>query len=207
MMHKQNSVLCLVIMAVLLSWACTALAVAVDSILPFEDSASHLWGYKDARGTVLIAPCYSVAQDFSPEGIAAVADQSGWMYIDTKGKVLIRPFILDNGPDPFQQGLARFRDKGKIGFFDQKGKVIIDPKFDFALPFSDGLAAFCQGCKEQQEDEHHSVVGGKWGFIDTTGQIVIAPQYEKADPFEQGKAKVMLNGQPLTIKKQGELIQ
>ena len=201
MIYKQNSMLNLVIVVVLLSWS--GMALAMESIFPFEDPDSHLWGYKDVGGTVLIAPCYSVAQDFSPEGIAAVADQSGWMYIDTKAKVLIRPLILDNGPDPFQEGLARFGDKGKIGFFDQTGKVIIDPKFDFILPFYDGLAAFCQGCKEQQEGEYHSVVGGKWGFINTKGKIVIAPKYEKADPFEQGKARVILNGRPLTINNHG----
>jgi len=29
------------------------------------------------------------------------------MMIDKKGKVLIRPYLYDNGPDPFQEGLAR----------------------------------------------------------------------------------------------------
>ena len=202
-MYKQHGISILVIMGIL-SLAFTA--VAMDSIVPFEDPLSHLWGYKDAGVTVLLAPSYSVAQEFSSEGIAAVADQSGWMYIDTKGKILIRPFIFDNGPDPFQEGLARFRDKDKIGFFDQTGKIIIEPRFDFVMPFSDNLAAFCRGCKEIQEGEHSAVSGGKWGFIDRKGKIVIAPRYENVETFEQGRAGVVLDGRSLTINKKGELI-
>jgi hypothetical protein len=54
---------------------------------------------------------------------------------------------------------------------------------------------------------HNTVLCGKWGFIDIKGKIVIAPEYEKADSFDQGKAGVVLDGRPLTINKQGKLIQ
>jgi len=183
------------------------MAVGAESPLPFEDSATHLWGYKNPAGKVIITPRFSAAEDFSARGIAAVADGSGWMYIDTKGTVLIRPFIFDNGPDPFQEGLARFTKNGKFGFCDDGAREIIPARFDFAAPFSDGLAAFCSGCKQKKEGEHYAVEGGLWGFIDRQGAVVIPLKFEKADSFEKGKAKVMLNGQWCFIDKQGNAVK
>jgi hypothetical protein len=182
-------------------------AFAAEVLSPFEDPGTQLWGYRNPRGAVVIAPRFSVAQDFSERGIAAVADESGWKFIDRKGRVLIRPYLLDNGPDPFQDGLARFREAGKFGFFDERGKLVIAARFAFAAPFSEGRAVFCQGCREQAEGEHHSMQGGLWGFIDRKGKIVITPRFDKADSFHQGKARVMLNGRWITIDRQGHPIK
>lgn len=182
-------------------------ASAVESLLPFEDSRTHLWGYKNSAGTVIIVPRFSAAESFSNRSIAAVADKSGWMYIDTGGTVLIRPYLFDNGPDPFQEGLARFIKNGKFGFFDESAREIIPAKFDFIFPFSDGRAAFCSGCKEKKEGEHSSFEGGQWGFIDVQGGIVISPKFEKVESFEKGKARVMLNGRWCLIDKQGNTVQ
>ena len=100
-------------------WVVSAHAAPVLSA--FEDPASGLWGYRDARGAVVIEPRFLVAQDFSAHGIAAVADAVGWKIIDQRGAVLIpQPYLVDNGPDPFQEGLARFVEGGRIGFFDRE---------------------------------------------------------------------------------------
>lgn len=181
-------------------------AFAMEALSPFEDPVTQLWGYRNARGAVVIKPRFTVAQPFSRGGIAAVADHSGWKYINRQGKTLIRPYLLDNGPDPFQEGLARFTEVGKVGFFNERGKIVIPARFTFAAPFSEGRAAFCQGCRERPEGEHRSVGGGLWGFIDRKGRIVITPMYEKADSFRQGKARVMRNGHWIAIDRQGHRI-
>jgi hypothetical protein len=85
--------------------------------VPFQDPDDETWGYRDPAGKVLIPTRYILAEPFSRGGIAAVADKQGWTYIDTRGRVVIRPLLVDNGPDPFQEGLARFRHGTKIGFF------------------------------------------------------------------------------------------
>ncbi len=118
-------------------------------LVPFENEGK--WGYKNASGQVLIKPQFDMANDFSPEGIAAVVDDKGWAYINEKGETVIRPFVIDNGPDYFKQGLARFRINNKFGFFDRKGKIIIGSQFDFALPFHEGLAAICVDAKKTRK--------------------------------------------------------
>lgn len=166
------------------------------------------WGYMNESGSVVIEPQFIIAHDFSPEGIAAVVDESGWAYIDKKGKVVIRPFIFDNGPDYFREGLARFTEGDKVGFFDKKGRMVIRPAFDFALPFYEGLSAICMGCRKVVVDGEHSMrTGGKWGYIDKKGQIVIPLKFENASNFENGKASVELNGESLSIDKKGRIVK
>lgn len=178
-----------------------ALARGAAAPKPFE--AQGKWGYKDAQGKVVIPARYLVAQEFSPEGIAAVADADGWAYIDAQGRVLVRPFLFDNGPDYFRQGLARFLSRGKFGFFDQRGKVVISARYSFALLFSEGLAAVCEGCKEVPEGEHRVMRGGRWGYINRQGTLVIPTQHEEAGSFQQGRARVKLGGQWRWIDPRG----
>jgi hypothetical protein len=204
-MHAKNRGLGLLFAALILSWPGAALGA--EDLLPFDDPSTHLWGYKNGCGTVVIQPRFTVAQGFSAQGIAEVADESGWMIIDKKGKVLIKPYLFDNGPDPFQEGLARFQEGGRFGFFDKHGRVTIPARYDFAAPFSEGRAAFCEGCSEHREGEHSSYRGGKWGFIDRKGRVVIAPKFHDARSFERGRASVLLDGQWTATSKTGDPIR
>ena len=71
---------------------------------------------------------------------------------------------------------AEVKMASKYGFIDKSGKVVIEPQFDNAEPFSEGLA-----CVEKD---------GKWGFIDKSGKMVIEPQFDGASDFSEGLAKV-----------------
>ncbi|MBZ5516641.1 MAG: WG repeat-containing protein [Acidobacteriia bacterium] len=170
-------------------------------LTPFERDG--LWGYKDIQGKVMIKPQFEMAEEFSAEGVAPVVDGNGWAYINASGKVVIRPFVVDNGPDYFTEGLARFTREGKFGFFNKWGRVVIAPKFDFAAPFAEGLAAFCQGCREEPSGEHRLVKGGKWGFINRRGEIVIPAKFDEVEIFRDGRAHVKAEGKWQYIDKGG----
>ena len=177
MQSVRNQIIKLGRAASLLALGAVLAACAVRSqegrpkLLRFEENG--LWGFKDASGNVVLKPRYLDAYDFLQEGIAAVADEKGWSYIDEKGNVLIRPFLYDNGPDYFKDGLARYEEKGKLGYFDTRGKVAIKARFDFALPFENGRAEVCQGCVKKAEGEQSHWEGGLWGAIDKTGALVV----------------------------------
>jgi len=173
--------------------------------VPFEKDG--IWGYRSEDGRVVIEPRYDVAQPFSENGIAAVADSGGWSYIDPTGRTVVRPYVYDNGPDPFGEGLARCVVGGKVGFFDERGRVVIEPQFDFASPFHEGLAAVCNGCREIKEDEHRRVEGGTWGYINPTGNIVIPLEFDSASDFEGGRAIVSTTGRKLTIDRSGKPVE
>ncbi len=179
-------------------------AVQLTHLSPFEKDGR--WGYKTAQGEVAIEPRFVVAKAFSSEGIAAVVDDSGWAYIDRSGKIIIRPFVFDNGPDPFVEGLARFVAGSKLGFSDRRGHVVIPPGFTFAEPFSEGRAVVCDGCREVAEGEHKLFQGGRWGYINRAGKLVIALQFEAAESFKNGRARVKIGGQWKYIDLKGAVM-
>lgn len=174
------------------------------TLVPFKQDGK--WGYRDNSGNVVISPRFELAHKFSPEGIAAVVDEKGWAYIDRAGHIAVRPLVVDNGPDYFREGLARFSRDGKVGFFDRHGKVVIHPLYAHAEPFFEGRAAVCEGCTAIEEGEHRAVRGGKWGFIDRAGRLVIPLRFAGAGNFENSRARVRLATEWLYIDRDGRTV-
>lgn len=85
------------------------------------------------------------------------------------------------------------------GFIDKTGKVVIPLMYDYALPFSEGLAAVASR--------------GRWGFIDKTGAMIIEPQFDTLDiqpddigGFREGLAAVSMNDRWGFIDKLGNIV-
>ena len=58
----------------------------------------------------------------------------------------------------------------KYGYIDQKGEIVIEPQFNWADRFSEGLALV------RMEDDNLGY-NGKYGYINPEGKIVIEPAY------------------------------
>jgi len=173
----------------------------------FEDNEKY--GYKDEKGNIIIPAKYIVADEFSDEGIASViVDSEGWNIINKHGEVILKPFIFDNVPDTFEEGLARYVDNDKMGFYDKYGKIKIYANYDFAHSFVEGRASVCNGCTREYIGEHYIMVGGKWGFIDKEGKLVIDMIYKDAKYFSDGVAEVTTeDGEVIKIDKDGNVIK
>lgn len=67
----------------------------------------------------------------------------------------------------FGEGLAPAKIRDKWGYINQFGEFIISPDFDFAKPFSQGLALVNIGGKFKEDKEQGKTyfIGGKWGYI------------------------------------------
>ncbi len=105
----------------------------------------------------------------------------GWLWTRRDGLAL--PVLtVDNGPDPFVQGLTRARRAGKIAFYDRRLRLVLATPFDWAFPFNDqGEALVCEGCRSDGHPEHASMVGGRWAIIDRKG-LVLIPLAEDGEP-------------------------
>lgn len=68
-----------------------------------------------------------------------------WVGINAQGKVLLEPFIYDNGPDYVREGLFRFVENKKIGFANLNGQKIIPAQYSFVEPFEQGYARYYIG--------------------------------------------------------------
>ncbi len=174
----------------------------------FQDSRG-LYGFKNVRGEIVIPAKFKYAYKFNKYGIAAVQTDNNWQYINTRGRVLLQPFIFDNGPDYFQEGLARCVNKNnKVGFFTERGIIVIKPKYDFATPFSEGFSSVCIGCKNVpvfRGSEYHVVRGGKWGIIDKTGKILVKLDYDHAERFNNGVAELKKGSVKYFVDRTGRI--
>src|ERR1019366_7878495 len=66
---------------------------------------------------------------------------------------------------------------GRWGFVSNSGELVINPQFERADVFAEGLAA---------------VRLDKWGYVDVSGKVAINPQFDKADVFSEGLAAVKI---------------
>jgi hypothetical protein len=164
-----------------------------DGLASFRDKRfSDPWGYIDKIGKVVIEPQFDAAEDFR-NGVARVgfatlkgkllsmvADvglECDYKFIDRTGK-----FVPEPSPLHYATGepgeLIPFRKGDVAGYLNAKGEVVIQPQFQVASAFSEGLACVC---KE-----------GLFGYIDTRGEWVIPPRFQYANDFSAGLAGVPL---------------
>jgi hypothetical protein len=114
-------------------------------------------------------------------------------FIDQTGAILMKPSAdimpphhLDNsgyfaeGLEPIQVQLKTKWPPLVWGYMDTKFNFIIEPQFEGAEPFSEGLAAV--RVKKQP---------WSFGYIDHTGNFVVQPRFEEAHPFSEGLAQVV----------------
>ena len=80
------------------------------------------------------------------------------------------------------------RIDGDWGYINENGRIRIEPEFNSAETFSDGLARIREG----------SV-----GYIDPSGEYVIEPRFEDGLPFKEGLAAVRVDGRWGYINKSG----
>lgn len=182
-----------------------------------------LTGYLDTNLNVAIEPKFKSAGNFH-FGRARATDVDGsTYYIDKTGHKISD--IEARGE--FQDKKAFVVSNGKYGFIDLGGKIIIEPQFEQATHFGEGLAGVRIGDKWGFIDESGKIVikpqfdsvgvfnegfvsieiNGKWGFADRTGRIVIEPQFDKWTYwFEDGIAEIRINGKTGYIDKTGNYI-
>lgn len=157
------------------------------------------WGCIDKNGNMVIDTNYVSINGFH-EGLAFVWKDYPWrseahpVCIDIKGNVVIEELPEVGGEIDhlcFSEGLACIKVNGKYGYIDKTGKFVIEPQFDFAQNFSDGLAMVAY----ENERVYHGVNVSDYicGYLDKKGKIVIRPKYALADNFSEGLAAVCLN--------------
>lgn len=88
--------------------------------------------------------------------------------------------------------LLPFFQSGMFGFMDSVGRVIVDPVYESAFCFSDGLARVR--------------LNGSYGFVNAKGTLVISNQHATATDFSDGFAVVSDNGSMGVIDKRGNTV-
>ena len=167
------------------------------SYLPFVDSNTKKWGFKDADGNIVIPATYEKVWEFS-EGLAPVQirDKTAaykWGFIDKDNKFVIPATYVD--ARPFSEGLAPVDTDvywGGWGFIDKDNKMIIPAVYDGVTRFTEGLAGVAKD--------------GKCGHIDKNNRFVIPPSYEGVAGFCDGLARVIIKEKAGFIDRNNRIV-
>jgi len=145
-----------------------------EYLLLAEDPASGTYGYYNHKGE-LVVPFgkYALCLTDTFRTHAVVLKEKEFVVIDRQESVLYQVFKYDNGPDFSVDGLFRIVQNGKIGYADAKTyQVVIQPQFDCAFPFEDGVARVSNNCKTEIQDEYSIWTSDDWKLIDKSGKFV-----------------------------------
>lgn len=125
-----------------------------DYLISYEvkQAVGELYGYKYRNGKIAIKAQFTSIYTDTLYNMAIVLKNWQWVGIDRTGKVILTPYIYDNGPDYVEEGLFRFVENGKIGFADEDGNKKVKARYDFATPFSDGLSEYSIGGEKIYEN-------------------------------------------------------
>lgn len=190
------------------------------------------YGFINEDGEYVVKPVYINAHGFS-EGLAVAVKPDGKIeYIDSKGKTAFTlPADIEQGGD-FNDGLALILKNDLYGYIDTKGAIVIEPKFENATAFNEGLAIIGKMNKDKTVFEYGAIntdgeqviepkfenlsafkegmasfsKKGKYGFIDTKGEEVIDTNYDDVGTFSQGLAPVEKKGKWGYIDTKGEMV-
>lgn len=176
-----------------------------DYLISYSDSttAEELIGYKDNLGKIIIDAKFTHVYTDTLYTMAIVLKNWEWVGIDKNEKVLLKPFIFDNGPDYIEEGLFRFVENNKIGFADTDGRKIIIAKYDFATPFKNGLSEYTLGGQREYEkgDEHWWWIGRyESGYINHDGKE-FSKVTERREAWTKDKKHFLLNSKGQIVKE------
>lgn len=135
-------------------------------------------GFIDSKGKIAVQPKFDRAFPFY-NGRAKVEIGNELRFITQDGDFLQTPQLLE--ARNFSEGLAPARIRGHgardelWGYLSTDGCIAIQPRFQFAGDFRDGLAVV--------------VTDGKLGYIDKAGKFVIPAKFDVPVPFTRSMHK------------------
>lgn len=150
-----------------------------DFLVSFTDTTRDEHGYRNQNGDIVIQlGRYSFCFTDTFKTYAVVAKpEVGLVAIDRQENILYEVFPYDNGPAYASDGLFRMLRNKRIGFADATtGKIVIEPQYDCAFPFENGIARVSIDCKTQSDGEHTTWVSNNWFYIDKSGKKVDKPK-------------------------------
>ena len=163
-----------------------------DRILVRRDGK---YGYLNHKGKEII-PCQYDHASLFKDSRANVSIKGKWGIINTSGKTIL-PIEYDNSGYRgeayiYHDSLALIEKNRHYGYVDMDGNIVIQPIYQNAYQFTDGLAP---------------VSVGLWGYINTKGEFFVPPVFDIASPFSWGRAEVIYRGQTHKMNTQGKCVK
>lgn len=153
-----------------------------------REGSELVFGYIDKKGQMKITLVPSVSGGMFSEGLAVIHLNHIEIDKEKNNKEMqteIKSKPLESRPGSFPSGQIKTFEK--YGYINKVGEIVIPTQFNFAIEFSESLAAVC--------------VGTKFGYINKNGKMVIQPQFDGASVFCEGLARIVVHGKAGYIDK------
>ena len=174
----------------------------------YEGKTQSVFIFNDKRKPIILdfpyITSFNAGHAFAKTQYIEGDTASQFALINNNGEIVIPAgkfnFSLDFNTNPTETELLfPFSDNGKCGYTDEKGQIKIEPKFEKAFYFSEGLALVA---RISGYDEHNLPLY-QYGYIDTNGNLVIPFQFIQGFNFREGIAEVALKDSVLFIDTKG----
>jgi hypothetical protein len=191
-----------------------------------------MYGFVDRDGKIVIEPQFVSAGQFSddPGNLNFGSCDHAWCYFDRTGKIIIRVPMGEHlvPANLFVNGRLRVKDGFTWGYKDSSGKWAIEPKYNDASNFEDGVARVQKGDKwvlidtrgkELPEDrskirrleppsEGLALAADQdlLGWVDERGKPAFPfRKYDEAHKFSNGRARIKVDGMYGYLDREGKL--
>lgn len=177
----------------------TAFRVQGIDLFPasIKEIGGEKWGFINHKGNFVTPVKYEDAQDFQPNGLAAVQSKDEYGLINQFGQFIVHPqFSFIN---PFSESRAVVMDDKGFKVINERGKVLTSRAYSYISNYQNGRALFAGTA----EDGRYL-----YGFLNKQGKEVIPLKYESANDFKEGKAVVrVVDGKYELIDLNGKTLQ
>ncbi len=146
-----------------------------------KDFEGHM-GFISATGDTIVPMKFINLGDYR-NGLAQVQTETGWGYVDVRGKQVLKPQFQRTWPF-VTKNCARVKEGKAFALIDEQGRHLNKDKIDRIYAYSGGAFRF----KKK----------GKYGLLDTSGKIVRPAIYDRITPSSQGKY-LLIKGDEVSI--------
>lgn len=173
--------------------------------VPSDDryEKKKLYGYVDSLGTEILPPSYEFIGKRSNKYAVVMKNNIWGLFSIETHKLTIIPNASFLGPcmdNICKINVGGVYDKnnkktngGLWGYVSVDGQIVIEPTYNQACGFSEGMAAV--------------KLNNKWGFINKDGAIVVPCEYDEVESgFEDDKGKLVKDGEVFVFDKKGAQI-
>ncbi len=161
------------------------------------EGGNRIWGYINESGEFDIQPKYSHAEDFNPEGLAAVGLDGKYGVINMEGDYVVKPEYMYI-QDIYQGTIIGVKEYNSgYDLIDTKGNVIKEITGQLEK-FSEGLALYTSSMDWANRE---------YGYIDNKGNVIIEAQYLWGTPYtEEGAVVKTKDNTFVVLDTKGEIL-
>ena len=179
------------------------------AVVAIGNSQNNKVAFVDTTGRTVFETDASPSEKGFSSGVAVLLanSSSGQYYVDKTGR-RIGGYYAD--AEDCTEGLCAVRmdsmEPRQWGYIDTSGAIIVKGQYDWARPFSEGIARVGIMAGKPKLENGVPAADGKEGFIDRSGRMITPLKFDKARDFSDGMAQVKLGDKWGYVNRTGDLV-